>query len=61
MILNGVGVAGPEVSEKSPSATLHGLTLPPGKSFNLPASAEAVQRMHLKEGVCVVAADLSGL
>jgi hypothetical protein len=61
LVLNGIGIAGPVLSEKSPPAALDGLTLPPGKSFNLPASAEAVERMHLKESVRVVAADLSAL
>jgi hypothetical protein len=37
------------------------MTLPPLKSLTLPASAEMVDRLRLKKGVQVVAADLSGL
>ena len=42
-------------------SVLAGLSLPPLKSLKVPASAEMVERLHLKDGVRVLAANLSGL
>ena len=61
MILNGLALGGSEVSEDNPPSVLAGLSLPPLKSLTVPASAEMVERLHMKDGVRVLAADLSGL
>jgi hypothetical protein len=61
LILNGVALAGAEISPNNPPTALAGLTLPPRKSLTVPATAELVSRLHLKESVRVVALDLSGL
>jgi hypothetical protein len=61
LVLNGLAVAGPELSEKNPPSVIGGMTLPPHKSYSLPATAELVERLHLKDGVRPVAADLSSL
>ena len=42
-------------------SALAGFSLPPRKSLTLPATAEMVDRLGLKDGVKAVAADLSAL
>ena len=44
LILNGLAVSGPEDSAKAEPKTLAGLSLPPHKSMNLPATSELVQK-----------------
>jgi len=61
LILNGLALAGPDDSTKEEPKALAGICLPPHKSLTLPASAELVNRLNLKDGMRVVAADLSGL
>jgi hypothetical protein len=61
MILNGLALGGSEIRPDNPPATLAGLSLPPLKSLTVPASAEVVGRLHLKDSLRVHAADLSGL
>jgi len=61
LILSGLAVSGPEDSAKAEPKTLAGLSLPPHKSMSMPATSEQVQRLGLKEGMRVVAANLSGL
>jgi hypothetical protein len=61
MILNGLALGGPEMRDDAPPSVVAGLSLPPLKSLTLPASAEMVGRLHLKDGLRVLAADLSGL
>ena len=61
LILNGLAVSGPADSAKAEPKTLPGLSLPPHKSMNLPATSELVQKLGLKEGMRVVAVNLSGL
>ncbi len=61
LILNGLALAGSPFSFKSTPSALAGLSLPPGKALTLPATADMVERLGLKNGVRVVAADLSGL
>jgi hypothetical protein len=61
VILNGVAVLG---TVKKPSETpklLAGISIPPRKSVTLPTSEEAVKTLGLKQGIRVVAIDLSGL
>jgi len=58
LVLNGVALAG-SVAEKS--APLAGICLSPRRTLALPASPEVVERLGLKKGIRVVAADLSAL
>ncbi len=62
LVLNGLALAGPDEPESgaAPSA-LAGLSLPPHCALTVPATGETVERLGLKRGVRVVAADLSGL
>ncbi len=61
LILNGLALAGTEVSAENPPAALAGFCLPPRKTLTAPANADTVDRLKLKHGVRVIAADLSGL
>jgi hypothetical protein len=61
LILNGLALCGPEEPVKAEPKALAGLSLPPRKTMNVPATAELVQKLGLKEGVRVVAVNLSGL
>jgi hypothetical protein len=61
LILNGVAVCGPDDPAKAETKALSGFSLPPHKTINLPATSEVVQRLGLKEGLRVVAVNLSGL
>jgi hypothetical protein len=61
MILNGLALSGKEARDATPPSVLAGLCLPPLKSLTVPASAEMVERLRLKDGGRVLAADLSGL
>ncbi len=63
LILNGLALTGTtaEPGAKGSLSALAGFSLPPRKSHSLPASAEMVGRLGLKNGVKAVAADLSGL
>jgi hypothetical protein len=60
MILNALALSGAEADPKKTAAVL-GLCVPPGKHLTLPASQEVVDRLGLKDGVRIIAADLSGL
>ena len=64
LILNGVALAGAgPVDEKAGTVPgiLSGLSVGPGKYVAIGASAETVERLGLKKGVHILAADLSGL
>ncbi len=61
LVLNGLALSGPEEGSKVPPAALAALSLPPHRSYTVPATAEIVEKLHWKEGVRVVAIDLSGL
>jgi hypothetical protein len=64
LILNGVALAGSEPADpKAPAVpgVLSGLCVGPGKFLTIGAPAEAVERLGLKQGVHVLAADLSAL
>ena len=60
-VLNGVALWGTEDASTSPPAMLAGLSVPPRKSLTVPASPDLVERLRLKDGLRVFAADLSGL
>jgi hypothetical protein len=61
LILNGLALTG--VGEKDGAAPrlLSGICISPQRSLVLPATAEVVEALGLKQGVRVTAADLSGL
>ncbi len=61
MILNGLALAGSRRPGRDAAVGPGGSVLPPLKSLTVPASSEMVERLHLKEGGHVLAADLSGL
>jgi hypothetical protein len=61
LVLNGLALAGPDEGTKVPPAGLAAMSIPPHRSFTVPATADVVERLHWKEGLRVVAADLSGL
>jgi len=59
-VLNGLALAGKEAKETQPAA-LAGFCVAPHKAMTVPASGELVQRLGLKDGIRLLAADLSGL
>jgi hypothetical protein len=61
LILSGLALGGSEAGDDARPSILEGLALPPKKSLVVPATAELVERLRLKSGVRVLAADLSGL
>jgi hypothetical protein len=62
LILNGMALAGNNEQTTNEPSVLTGLSLPPMKSLAVPASAEMVARLNVKkQGLRVLAADLSGL
>jgi hypothetical protein len=61
LILNGVAVDGIKAVRDHAPSVVAGLSLPPLKTLAVPATADAVKRLGLKEGARVVATDLSGL
>jgi hypothetical protein len=62
MVLCGLAVTGQtDAGKPTDPSLLSGLCVPPRKSLKVPASAEFVERLKLKKGVKVVAADLSGV
>jgi len=61
LILNGLALTGSKLDDRQPLSAMAGLSLPPRKNLSLPASADVVERLGLKEGVRLLAADLSGL
>ena len=61
LLVNGLALGGADAGNDAVPSVLAGLSLPPLKSLTVPASAEMVERLHLKDGVRVHAANLSGL
>jgi hypothetical protein len=61
LLLNGVAVTGAGAKPSEPAKFLVGISLAPRRSLSLPASGEAVERFGLKQGIKVLALDLSGL
>ena len=61
LILNGLALGGPDAGEDRDASVLAGLSVPPRKSLTVPGTAEMVERLHLRGGVRILAADLSGL
>jgi hypothetical protein len=61
LILNGLSLMGPASKPAEDPKVLLGITIPPRKSLTVPASEDAVKTMGLKQGIRVMAVDLSGL
>jgi hypothetical protein len=61
LLLNGVAVLGANVKPSEPAKVLMGISLAPRRSYSVPATGEFVERVGLKEGIKVIALDLSGL
>ena len=59
LILNGVALVGTKAGDKPTG--MAGFSLPPHRVLTVPATGEVVQRLGLKDGIKVLAADLSGL
>jgi hypothetical protein len=61
LLLNGIAVTGLGAKPSDPARVLLGISLAPRRTMALPASAESVEKFGLKQGVKVLALDLSGL
>jgi hypothetical protein len=61
LILNGLALLGPASKTAEIPKVLSGISIPPRKSMTVPASEEVVRSLGLKQGVRVMAIDLSGL
>jgi hypothetical protein len=61
LVLNGLAVLGRTSQPAETPKLLWGISVPPRKSLTLPASEEAVKALGLKQGIRVMAIDLSGL
>jgi len=61
LILNGLALAGPDKAASSPPSVLSGICLPPHRSMTVPVGAEMIERLGLKKGAQLVAADFSDL
>jgi hypothetical protein len=61
MVLNGLTIVGTSPTRQGTPATLLGIAISPRKNLTVPASQDAVDRLALKSGAKVAAADLSGL
>jgi len=61
LILNGLSLVGPPSKTAEEPKVLMGISIPPGKNLTVPATEEAVKSLGLKEGIRVMALDLSGL
>jgi hypothetical protein len=61
LLLNGVAVVGAGAKQSEPAKVLLGISLSPRRTLSLPATAESVERLGLKQGIKVLALDLSGL
>jgi len=61
MLLNGLALQGPASKPADAPKVLSGISISPRKAMTVPASEEAVKLLGLKQGVRVLALDLSGL
>jgi hypothetical protein len=61
LLLNGVAIHGVGVKPTEPARLLVGISLAPRRTFSVPATGELVERYGLKDGIKVLALDLSGL
>jgi hypothetical protein len=61
LALNGVAMVGTASRTDREPHVLAGISIPPRRSLTAPASEEVVKALDLRHGICVTAADLSGL
>src|SRR6185312_7012812 len=61
LLLNGIALIGVGAKPSEPAKVLMGISLAPKRGLSLPATGESVERLGLKQGVKVIALDLSGL
>src|SRR5512135_1998172 len=61
LILNGLAILGGAPKEGEAPKVLSGISIAPSKKMIVPATAEVVDRLGLRKGIRVIAADLSGL
>jgi hypothetical protein len=61
LILNGLALGGAKTSGEIRPTALAGFSLAPHRTWDVPVGAEAVERLGLKDGIRVLAADLSAL
>jgi hypothetical protein len=61
LVLNGIALSGPNADPKARPAALAGFTICPHRSEDFPVGSQVVDRLGLKTGVRLLAADLSGL
>jgi hypothetical protein len=61
LLLNGVAVMGAGAKPSEPAKFLVGISLAPRRTFSVPATGESVERLGLKDGIKIIALDLSGL
>jgi hypothetical protein len=61
LILNGVALAGSGEAKAGEPGLIWGLSVSPGKTLSIGASSETIDRLGLRQGIHVLAADLSGL
>jgi hypothetical protein len=60
-VLNGMTAAGIGSNDDLRPHELLGISIPPRRSFTVPASEEVIKQLGLKRGIRVTALDLSGL
>jgi len=61
LILNGLALAGSADRTSETPKLLSGMSISPRKSLTVPANTEVVEQLGLKQGIRIIAADLSGL
>ena len=61
LILNGLAVVGPQDKPSEMPKVLWGISVPPRKNMTVAVTEEAVKSLGLKQGIRVMAIDLSGL
>jgi hypothetical protein len=61
LILNGLALAGTTEEKDKKTAGLSGISLAPRRSLTINATSDVVDRLGLKNGIRLIAADLSGL
>ncbi len=60
LLLNGLAIAGVLGTETN-ARVVSGISIPPARSLTVSASGDTVEKLGLKKGIKVSAADLSGL
>ena len=61
MLLNGLAVLGTESGKDEKPRVLSGVSISPRRSLTVPASEDVVKNLGLKQGIRIIALDLSGL